>query len=127
MNPRSLTNVALASLVGLAIVSLAFAFVQPAHAGGSGMPPGLALALVKVVVLAVVFWRVLRADIYGMQWSSMLILLFIAEAAVRAMSDPPPSAAVGWVEGLLALSYFAAILGILRPLKQAARRARDHA
>jgi uncharacterized membrane protein len=121
MSARGLARLALASLVGLAIVSLAFVFVQPAHPSG-GLPPGFALACVKVVLLAIVFQRVWRANVYGMQWSSMLILLFVAEAAVRAMSDPQPSSTIGWFEGLFALSYFGAVLGILRPLKKAARR-----
>jgi uncharacterized membrane protein len=57
-----------------------------------------------------------------MQWSSMFILLFIAEGTVRAMSDPQPSAALGCVETALAAIYFATVLAILRPLKQQAKK-----
>jgi uncharacterized membrane protein len=125
MKTSVLAPAALMSLAGLAIVSFAFVVVQPGWWAGRGLPPGLALACAKVVVLAIVFRHVRNANVYGMQWSSMLILLFVAEAAVRAMSDPRPSSTIGWIEGLLALSYFGSVLGILRPLKQQARRARD--
>jgi uncharacterized membrane protein len=125
MKSGGLAKLALASLVGLALVSFAFVVAQPGWSTGSGLPPGFALACAKVVVLAIVFRHVRNANVYGMQWSSMLILLFVAEAAVRAMSDPHPSSTIGWIEGLFALAYFGAVLGILRPLKQQARRARD--
>lgn len=120
MSPRLLSSIAIASLGALMIVSLAF--VVAGANGASGMPPGLVLAVVKVGVLAFVLKRVKDANVYSMQWSSMFILLFIAEGTVRAMSDPQPSAALGCVETALAAIYFATVLVILRPLKQQAKK-----
>jgi uncharacterized membrane protein len=120
MSARLLSSIAIASLVALMIVSLAF--VVASAIGAVGTPPGLVLAIVKVGVLAFVLKRVWDANVYSMQWSSMLILLFIAEGTVRAMSDPQPSAALGCVETALATIYFATVLAILRPLKQQAKK-----
>ena len=127
MTTRLLSRFALTGLVGLAIVSLALVpgLVGPGGiAAGTGhgwLPSGLVLATAKVIGLAWLFFRVARFDVYTMQWSSMFILLFFAEGAVRAGSDPPPLAALGLCEALLAALYFAAILAILRPLKREAR------
>jgi uncharacterized membrane protein len=104
------------------IVSLAFVTFAPAPPVARMLPPGLVLAVVKIVALAFVFVRVRAANSYSMQWSSMFILLFIAEGTVRAGSDPQPSALLGLVETLCAAVYFAAVLAILRPLKKAAKK-----
>ena len=117
-----LRRIALASLVVLMFVSFAFVAVAPASIVARIIPPGLVLAIAKVAALAFVFVRVRAANTYSMQWSSMFILLFIAEGTVRAGSDPQPSALLGIVETLAAAIYFAAVLALLRPLKQAARK-----
>ncbi len=119
MNPRLLQRLALVALVALMIVSevLAWTLVQ-------GVAGGWTLAICKLVVLSFIFGRVRRGDLYAMQWSSMLILLFVAEGVVRAMSDPQPAAAMGLASALFATTYFVAVLLYLRPLKKAARAAR---
>lgn len=116
MNPTLLRRVALASLIALIVVSAGFVAVAVGH--GS---PGYVLAVAKVLVLLLLFRRVARGDSYTMQWSSMLILLFLAEGAVRAASDAQPSAALGALEAVLATLYFFAVLAWLRPHKQAAK------
>jgi len=125
MSPRAWRWIAVALLVALIGVSLALALVPAAAAPSGtavrGLPPGVALAIGKVFVLAIVLWQVRNANVYAMQWSSMLILLFVAEGVVRAASDPQPSAAWGGVETACATLYFVAVLAILRPLKQAAK------
>jgi uncharacterized membrane protein len=85
------------------------------------LPSGLALAIAKIVGLVLLFVRISRFDVYTMQWSSMVILLFFAEGAVRATSDPAPFATVGLAEAVFAGVYFATMLAILRPLKRQAR------
>lgn len=82
------------------------------------------LALIKLVTLGFVVKRIWRADVYAMQWSSMLILLFVAEGIVRAMSDPEPSAALGGIEAAVAACYFFTVLVYLRPLKKASRESK---
>jgi len=121
MSPRAWRWIAVSALFALIGVSLALVFAAPAAAPGRGLPPGAALAIGKVVVLAIVLWQVRNANVYAMQWSSMLILLFVAEGTVRATSDPQPSAAWGCAEAVLASIFFVAVLAFLRPLKQAAK------
>ena len=111
-------RIAAASLVALAVLSIAFVVVPV-----TGPRPGPVLALAKVALLVLLFTRVVRAHVYTLQWSSMLILLFLAEGVVRATSDPQPSAMLGLAEAVAAATYFAAVLAYLRPLKQAVRSA----
>jgi uncharacterized membrane protein len=131
MNARLLPRTALASLCALMLVSLAFVFVSPVVptlvsavpvVAAHRLPPGLMLAVVKVGLLVLVFNRVWNVNVYSLQWSSMFILLFIAEGTVRAASDPQPSATLGLAEAIVATIYFAAVLAILRPVKRQARR-----
>lgn len=119
MSPRILQRLALASLIALMLLAIAHAWLT-----GRGVSAGAALAVVKIVLLAVMLMHVRRADAYAMQWSSMLILLFVAEGAVRAMSDPQPSAALGGIEAVVAGIFFFTMLAYLRPLKKASREAK---
>jgi uncharacterized membrane protein len=121
MNARALRWIAGAALVALIGVSAALVVMAPSGAAVQGLPPGVALAIGKVFVLAIMLRQVRNANVYAMQWSSMLILLFFAEGAVRAASDPQPTAAWGGVEAACATLFFVAVLAILRPLKQAAK------
>lgn len=98
------------------LLSVAFAVIPV-----NGLPPGHVLAVIKALALGFVFRRIWQADIYAMQWSSMFILLFIAEGVVRAMGDSQPSATLGAIEVVIAAIYFVAVLAYLRPLKKAAR------
>ena len=119
MNPRLSLRIAMLGLVALMLLSAAFALVRV-----NGLAPGYVLAVVKVLALGFLLRRVARADVYTMQWSSMFILLFLAEGAVRATSDPQPSAGMGALEATLATVYFIAVLNYLRPLKKLARQAK---
>ena len=112
--PRLLIGMAMAGLGALMVLSVALGLV-PAPAQGYG------LAIVKLVVLGFLFKRLHDRDVYTMQWSSMLILLFMAEGLVRATSDPQPSAALGAVEAVAALVFFGAVLAYLQPIKRKAR------
>ncbi|MEO8935602.1 MAG: DUF2069 domain-containing protein [Burkholderiaceae bacterium] len=116
MSPSLLRRIALASLIALMLVSAAFVVASFGSASH-----GFGLAGAKLLVLGFLFRRVARGDTYTMQWSSMLILLFMAEGAVRATSDAQPSAALGALEAVFATLYFLAALGYLRPHKQAAK------
>lgn len=98
------------------LLSLAFAWIPV-----NGLTSGAMLAFIKLIALGFVLMRVRRAEAYAMQWSSMFILLFVAEGVVRAMSDPQPSAALGGIEAVVAALYFFAALAYLRPLKKASR------
>ncbi len=121
MTPRTVLRVALAALAATMIVAIAIGWVGAGSGDASGLPPGVALAVVKVAVLAYVFRRVRDEHVYSMQWSSMLILLFIAEGAVRATSDAAATRGLGALQAAAAACAFAALLAYLRPLKKRAR------
>jgi uncharacterized membrane protein len=64
-----------------------------------------------------------RRDIYTMQWSSMVILLYFTEGVVRAWSDKAlASAVMAGGEIVLVVIYFACTLLFLRPYKKAAKK-----
>jgi uncharacterized membrane protein len=108
---------ALASLVLLIGWLVAWeTFIAPVHAGG------WMLAL-KALPLLIPLRGVVKRDLYTMQWSSMLILLYFTEGVVRAWADQAEmSQAMALGEAVLSCIYFACALLYLRPYKQAAKR-----
>jgi uncharacterized membrane protein len=111
----------------LALIALCVAWelvLAPLRPGGSWL-------VLKVVPLLLPLRGVLKRDIYTMQWSSMLILLYLAEGLVRATSDSSAwSRALGWAETALVMIYFFCTICYLHPYKKAAknraRSAHDH-
>ena len=110
-------RVAVASLIGLIILSIAWElWLAPLRPGGSW------LAL-KAVPLLLPLRGVIKRDIYTMQWSSMMILLYFTEGVVRASSDKLAlSATLGMVEVALVVVYFFATVFFLKPYKKAAKK-----
>jgi uncharacterized membrane protein len=108
---------AIGSLVLLIVWLVAWEMVvAPLNPGGSW------LAL-KAVPLLIPLGGVIRRDIYTLQWSSMVILLYFMEGVVRAWSDKLPlSRMMAWGEITLVLVYFVCALLYLRPYKKAAKR-----
>lgn len=108
---------AIGSLVLLILWLVAWeTVVAPLHAGGSW------LAL-KAIPLLIPLRGVIKRDIYTLQWSSMVILLYFTEGVVRAWSDRTPlSQLMAWGEIALVCIYFACALLYLRPYKKAAKR-----
>jgi uncharacterized membrane protein len=108
---------AIASLVVLIIWCVLWETVlAPLHPGGSW------LAL-KAVPLLVPLYGVVRRDVYTLQWSSMMILLYFTEGVVRGYSDTDSSSAtMAWGEALLVAIYFTCSMLYLRPYKKAAKR-----
>ncbi len=84
--------------------------------------PGGSWLVLKVVPLLLPLSGVVKRNIYTMQWSSMLILLYFAEGIVRATSDRGLSATLGWIEVALTCVFFFCSILYLRPYKQAAKR-----
>ncbi|MDB5840784.1 MAG: hypothetical protein JWQ23_2736 [Herminiimonas sp.] len=106
---------AVVSLVALIAMCIAWELVlAPLRPGGSW------LAL-KVLPLLLPLRGILKRDIYTLQWSSMLILLYLAEGIVRGATDPGLSATLGWIEVALVCLFFFSCLLYLRPYKRAAR------
>lgn len=108
---------AIASLVVLIVWLVAWEVaIAPLNPGGSW------LAL-KAVPLLIPLGGVIKRDIYTLQWSSMVILLYFTEGVVRAWSDKlPVSQFMAWGEIILVCIYFACALLYLRPYKKAAKR-----
>ena len=108
---------AMASLGALILLCLLWETVlAPLHPGGSWM-------VLKAVPLLIPLYGVIRRDVYTLQWSAMMILMYFAEGVVRGYSDTGTlSAWLGWSEVALVLVYFLCSILYLRPYKQAAKR-----
>ncbi|MEN3297205.1 MAG: hypothetical protein V7642_6458 [Burkholderiales bacterium] len=107
---------AAASLVALIALCVAWELVlAPQRPGGSWL-------VLKVLPLLLPLRGVLKRNIYTMQWSSMLILLYFMEGIVRGSSDNGFSATLGWIETALVSVFFVCTLLYLRPYKQAAKK-----
>lgn len=107
---------AVVSLTLLILLCVAWELVlAPLRPGGSWM-------VLKVLPLLLPLRGVLKRDLYTMQWSSMLILLYFTEGIVRATSDKGLSASLGWIEVALTCVFFFCSIFYLRPYKKAARK-----
>ncbi|TFW11309.1 DUF2069 domain-containing protein [Massilia arenosa] len=85
--------------------------------------PGAWLLALKAVPLLVPLLGALKRDIYTLQWSSMVILLYFAEGAVRVYSDTAPlSRMMAGGEAFLVAIYFVCTVLFLRPYKLAAKK-----
>jgi uncharacterized membrane protein len=108
---------AIGSLVALIAWLVAWEMaVAPLHPGGS-------LLALKALPLLIPLRGVLKRDIYTLQWSSMVILLYFTEGVVRAWSDTVAMSrtmAIG--EIALVAVYFVCALLYLRPYKKAAKK-----
>jgi uncharacterized membrane protein len=91
-------------------------WVAPLHPGGS-------LLALKALPLLVPLRGVIKRDLYTLQWSSMVILVYFAEGAVRAWSDEVEASRIMAIgEIVLVCVYFACALLYLRPYKKAAQK-----
>ena len=113
---RSFYIGAVASLIALIVMCIAWETVlAPLRPNGSWL-------VLKVIPLLLPLRGILKRDIYTLQWSSMLILLYFAEGIVRATSDRGLSATLGWVEVALVVVFFTCIVSYLYPYKRAAKK-----
>lgn len=97
---RALHLTACASLIALILLCLVWeGWLAPLRPGGS-------LLIFKAVPLLLPLFGILRGKRYTYQWSSMFILLWFTEGAVRAWSDDGLSAWLAGAEIVLSLSFF---------------------
>jgi len=90
--------------------------VAPLHPGGS-------LLALKALPLLLPLRGVLKRDLYTLQWSSMVILIYFVEGIVRAWSDRTElSRMMALGETLLVVAYFLFALLYLRPYKKQAQK-----
>jgi uncharacterized membrane protein len=108
---------AVTSLILLFLWLLAWEiFVAPLHPGGS-------LLALKALPLLLPLRGVFKRDLYTLQWSSMVILIYLVEGIVRAWSDRTElSRLMALGETLLVCSYFLFAVLYLRPYKKQAQK-----
>ena len=112
---RSFYLGAVASLIALIVMCVAWETVlAPLRPNGSWL-------VLKVIPLLLPLRGILKRDIYTLQWSSMLILIYLAEGSVRAYTDTGVSAWLAYAEIALVCIFFLCSLLYLRPYKKAAK------
>ena len=103
-----LRRVASATLVALILLCLAWElWLAPLRPGGSF------LAL-KALPLAFPLRGIFEGRRYTYQWSSMLVLAYLAEGVTRAWSERGTSQALAALEIVLSLAFFAATVAFAR-------------
>lgn len=107
---------AIGSLVLLIVWCVAWEmWVAPLKPGGSWM-------VLKAVPLLFPLLGVIKRDLYTLQWTSMMILLYFTEGVVRGWSDTTKPW-LGWGEAAIVLVYFLCAILYVRPYKKAAKQA----
>jgi len=99
---------ACAALIALILLGVVWElWLAPLRPGGSWL-------VLKVLPLLVPLFGVLHGKRYTFQWTTLLIWLYAAEGAARAMTDGGTSAKLGVIELALAFAYFGAAVTYLR-------------
>ena len=108
MSARAAWIAACAAWIGLILLGLAWElYLAPLRPGGSWL-------VLKVVPLLLPLRGLLRGRRYTFQWSSLLVWACMVEGALRAASDPGPSARLAILELALGAAFFAAAVAYLR-------------
>jgi uncharacterized membrane protein len=111
---RLLRGLACATLVALIALCVAWEMrLAPLRPGGS-------LIALKGLPLALALGGILSGRRYTYQWSSMLILAYLAEGVTRAWSDTGVSQKLAFLEILLSAVFFAAAVSYARLTRAAA-------
>jgi uncharacterized membrane protein len=106
--------IASAALGALVLLCLAWElWLAPLRPGGS-------LLALKALPLALPLGGILKGKRYTFQWSSMLILAYLAEGVTRAWSERGLSQMLAFGEVLLSLVFFVAVVSYARRTRAAA-------
>lgn len=101
------------SLIALIFLCLAWELrLAPLQPGGSWL-------VLKGVPLLAPLFGVLHGRRYTYQWASMLILLYLSEGVVRAMTEVGTGRLLALAEFALALTFFGAAVGYARLTRRA--------
>ena len=107
-NADALRTTASAALVALIVLCLSWElWLAPLRSGGSY------LAL-KAAPLAIPLLGILLGWRYTYQWSSMFVLAYFAEGAMRAWGDAGLSQALALAEAVLSVIFFATVVAYAR-------------
>ena len=102
-----------AALIALIFLGLAWElWLAPLRPGGSWL-------VLKVVPLLFALRGILHGRRYTYQWATLLIQAYVAEGAVRLVTDRGTSAVLAGVELALALAFFALAVAYLRSSRSA--------
>ena len=97
-----------ATLVALILLCVAWElWAAPLRPGGSWL-------VLKALPLLAPLFGILHGRRYTFQWSTLLIWLYVAEGAARAMIDTGLSTRLAVLELVLALGFFGAAVAYLR-------------
>jgi uncharacterized membrane protein len=108
MNARAAWLAACALWISLILLGLAWELrLAPLRPGGSWL-------VLKVLPLLVPLRGLLHARRKSFQAASLLVWLYASEGALRAYSDPGPSARLAILEMAVALAFFGAAVLFLR-------------
>jgi len=86
------------------------------------LKPGGSWAVLKAVPLVFPLLGVIKRDIYTLQWTSMMILIYFIEGVVRAWADKL-TPWLGWGEVAIVVVYFLCAILYVQPYKKAAKQA----
>ena len=110
----ALRLIAAASLAALIVLCLAWElWLAPLGPGGT-------LLALKAAPLALPLGGILAGRRYAYQWSSLLILAYLAEGVTRAWSERGVSQGLALAEAALSLVFFAAVVAYARLTRPAA-------
>ena len=111
---RIAQRAALIALVALIVLCLAWElWLAPLRPGGS-------LLALKALPLALALSGVLRGRRYTYQWSSMLVLVYLAEGITRIWAERGTSQLLAATQIVLSLVFFAAAVSYARLTRAAA-------
>jgi uncharacterized membrane protein len=97
-----------ASLIALILLCLAWElWLAPLKPGGSWL-------VLKALPLLLPLFGILHGKRYTFQWMTLLIWMYAAEGATRAMTDTGVSAKLAVLEVALALAFFGAAVAYVR-------------
>ena len=115
MSARAAWFTACAAWIGLILLGLAWeTFLAPLRPGGSWL-------VFKVLPMLAPLMGLLHGRRYTFKWSSLLVWAYMVEGAVRAASDPGPSARLAVLEIALGAAFFAAAVAYLRSTRAPAK------
>ena len=105
---KALRNTASAALIALIVLCIAWElWLAPLRPGGS-------FIALKALPLALPLGGILSGRRYTYQWSSMLILAYLAEGVTRAWSERGLSQLLASAEIVLSVAFFAAAVAYAR-------------
>ena len=116
---RSLPHfVALLALAHLIAISVLWELVLDPHTNSA---VAWIYASIKTIPLLLMLPGVMRANVYTMQWASMVVLLYMAEGCTRGMTSTGPSQLLGWAAFTFAWAAFFGLILHVRPFKKSAK------